>query len=105
MRKLLLLTIFISTIASAQKNSGFNGLNMNPGNLFKLSDAQTRSISPENLTGEPGKGGMATLEQGNARNAARELGQGWKVNPYIHIEPGQTFTMAEITGSGAIQHI
>jgi hypothetical protein len=27
------------------------------------------------------------------------------VNPYVHIEPGKTFTLAEITGSGAIQHI
>ena len=105
MRKIFCLLIFISTIASAQKTSGFNGLNMNPGNLFLLSDAKTRSISPENLSGEPGKGGMATLENGNARNNARELGQGWKVNPYVIIKAGETFTMAEITGPGAIQHI
>ncbi len=90
---------------SAQKTGGFNGLEMNMGNLFRLSDAKTRSISPENFTGEPGKGGMATLEQGNARNAARELGVGWKVNPYVHIEPGKTFTLAEIEGPGAVQHI
>ena len=105
MRKLFLAFIFISTIASAQQQEKFNGLNMNMGNLFRLSDAKTRSISPENLTGEPGKGGMATLENGNAKNAARDLGQGWKVNPYIIIKPGETFTMAEITGPGAIQHI
>ncbi|GAA0529149.1 DUF2961 domain-containing protein [Chitinophaga japonensis] len=78
---------------------------MNMGNLFYLSDAKTRSISPENFSGEKGKGGMATLEQGLARNAARDLGQGWKVSPYIHIEPGQTYTLAEIEGPGAIQHI
>ena len=78
---------------------------MNMGNLFRLSNAKTRSISPENLTGEPGKGGMATLENGSANNAARELGQGWKVNPFIVIKPGETFTMAEIDGPGAIQHI
>jgi D-arabinan exo alpha-(1,3)/(1,5)-arabinofuranosidase (non-reducing end) len=29
----------------------FNGLGMNMGNLWRLSNAQTRSISPENLTG------------------------------------------------------
>jgi Protein of unknown function (DUF2961) len=33
------------------------------------------------------------------------LGQGWKVNPFIVINPGQTFTLAEIKASGAIQHI
>jgi hypothetical protein len=105
MKKLLLLAMaaFLHGAATAQKP--FNGLEMNMGNLHRLSDAKTRSISPENFTGEPGKGGMATLEQGNARNAARDLGQGWKVNPYIHIEPGKTFTLAEIDGSGAIQHI
>ncbi|WP_119079989.1 glycoside hydrolase family 172 protein [Chitinophaga alhagiae] len=105
MKKLFLISLAacISSAALAQK--GFNGLEMNMGNLHRLSDAKTRSISPENFTGEPGKGGMATLEQGNARNAARELGQGWKVNPYIHIEPGKTFTLAEIEGPGAIQHI
>ena len=37
----------------------FNGLDMNMGNLYRLSDAKTRSISPENFTGEKGKGGMA----------------------------------------------
>ncbi|MES1215896.1 MAG: glycoside hydrolase family 172 protein, partial [Bacteroidota bacterium] len=54
---------------------------------------------------EPGKGGMATLENGSAKNAAKDLGQGWKVNPFVVIKPGETYTMAEITGSGAIQHI
>ncbi|WP_246859009.1 DUF2961 domain-containing protein [Chitinophaga sp. XS-30] len=105
MKKLFLLSMAVCTGLAALAQQGFNGLEMNMGNLHRLSDAKTRSISPENPTGEPGKGGMATLEQGNARNAARELGQGWKVNPYIHIEPGQTYTLAEITGPGAIQHI
>ena len=73
--------------------------------LLQLRDAKTRSISPENFTGEKGKGGMATLEEGSAARAARELGQGWKVNPYIHIEPGETFTLAQIEGSGIINHI
>jgi len=75
------------------------------GQLCVLKDAETRSISPENFTGEKGKGGMATLEEGSAAHAARELGQGWKVNPYVVIEPGTTFTLAEIEGSGIINHI
>lgn len=73
--------------------------------LCRVKDAETRSISPENLTGEKGRGGMATLESGSAASAARELGQGWKVNPYVHIEPGTTFTLGQVTGSGAINHI
>ena len=84
--------------AMAQGVGGLDG-------LYVLKDAETRSISPENFTGEKGKGGMATLEEGTASKAARELGQGWKVNPYIHIEPGQTFTLGEIQGSGVINHI
>ena len=101
----LFLMILLSSIGYSQKAGSFNGLDMNLGNLFRLSDAQTRSISPENYNGAPGKGGMAKLDSGYARNAARELGQGWKVNPFVPIEPGQTFTIAEINGSGAIQHI
>ena len=96
----LIIGICISIIGIGQK---FNGLDVNLGNLYKLSDAKTRSISPENFTGEPGKGGMAT--KGTGSNASRDLGQGWKVSPSVPIEPGQTFTLAEITGSGAIQHI
>ncbi|MEN8116713.1 MAG: hypothetical protein ABFS16_07015 [Bacteroidota bacterium] len=83
----IVIAIFFATQLFAQSGD-FNGLNTNLGNLWKVSDAETRSISPENFTGEKGKGGMATLEEGNARKAARDLGQGWKVNPYIHIKAG-----------------
>ncbi len=83
----------------------FDALNMSLGNLPRLSNARTRSISPENFTGEKGKGGMADIPEGSASKAARELGQGWKVNPYVHIEPNQTFTLADIRGPGVIQHI
>jgi hypothetical protein len=100
-----LLILLYCTPLFAQTPKSFNGLDMNLGNLYRLSPAKTRSISPENLTGEPGKGGMATIDKGSAADAARELGQGWKVNPYTVIKPGETLTMGEITGSGAIQHI
>ena len=75
------------------------------GNLSLLSDAETRSISPENLIGEKGKGGMCELDDGSAKNAARELGKGWKVNPYVIIKPHETLEIAHIEGSGAIQQI
>lgn len=82
---------------------GFNGLDMGMGNLARLSDAKSRSISAENFTGEAGKGGMAT--EGTGAGCARDLGLGWKVSPSVAIEAGETFTMADIEGPGAIQHI
>ena len=110
-RILILVVITLLSVFSVSSQPAFNGLDMNLGNLYRMSDAKTRSISPENFTGEKGKGGMARLEDkdkvnvANASNAARDLGQGWKVNPYIRIKPGETFTIAEIDGMGAIQHI
>lgn len=83
----------------------FDGLNMNMGTLPLLSNAVTRSIGPENFTGEKGKGGMCKLEDGAAKEAARELGVKWKVNPFIRISSKETFTLADIVGPGAIEHI
>ena len=81
----------------------FNGLGMNMGNLSRLSNALTRSLSPENFTGEKGKAGMAT--EGTGARCARDLGQGWKISPSVRIEAGTTFTLADIEGPGAIQQI
>lgn len=83
--------------------SDFNGLGLHLGNLARLSKAKSRSISPENFTGEKGKGGMAT--DGPAARMARGLGQGWKVSPFIVLEPGETRDLADIKGMGAIQQI
>lgn len=111
MKKNLLLLCMLLIAFNAWSQSGFNGLDMNMGNLYRMSNAQSRSISPENFTGEKGKGGMARLDEkdlpnrANAAHEARDLGQGWKVNPFIKIKPGETFTLAEINGPGAIQHI
>lgn len=81
----------------------FNGLNLGLGNLALLSSAETRSISPENFTGEKGRGGMAT--DGTGAGPARELGQGWKVSPSIRIAPHTITTLADIHGMGTLQHI
>jgi len=83
--------------------NNFNGLGLNLGNLSKLSKAQTRSISPENFNGKKGGGGMAT--EGHSAECARDLGQGWKISPCVTIKAGETFTIADIDGSGAIQQI
>jgi len=70
--------------------------------LTTRKNIRTFSICPENPTGEKGKGGMAA--EGTASYAARELGQGWKVNPYIVVEEGKTAVLADIRGQGAIKH-
>jgi len=82
-----------------------NGLNNNLGNLFTLSNAKSRSVCPENPTGGKGMGGACELGDGSARLAARDLGKGWKVNPYVNIPAGETYVMADIDGPGCIQHI
>jgi hypothetical protein len=83
--------------------ASFNGLGMSLGNLSLLSNAKTRSISPENFTGAKGKAGMST--DGPAARCARDLGQGWKISPFVSIEAGQEHVVADIEGPGAIQQI
>jgi hypothetical protein len=100
----LITTFFIYNQCISQQGK-FNGLDMNMGNLFRLSNAQSRSISPENPTGEKGKGGMTPISKGVDSAPARELGTGWKVSPRVIINAGTTFTIADVDGPGAIQHI
>lgn len=60
-----------------------------------LDGTLTRSISPENPTGEPGAGGTA----------ASRLGAGRKGRPCITVPAGETATIADITGPGVIRHL
>ena len=66
-------------------------------------DVESFSISPENPTGERGKGGMAT--EGGGAHWARDLGQGWKISPMITVEANSTAVLADVCGEGAIKHI
>ncbi len=102
---LLTLSAALALAASpcAVRADGSSGLTTGLGDLFRTSSAQSRSISPENLTGEKGRGGMAT--EGTGKNAARDLGQTWKVSPSVVIKAGATFTLGEIKGPGCIQQI
>jgi len=107
-RRILLIGSCLLCLCGASGNSdaaetSFDGLGVNLGNLYRVSKARSRSISPENFTGEKGKAGMAT--EGTGKNAARELGQGWKVSPSVVIKSKKTFTLADIEGTGAIQSI
>jgi hypothetical protein len=102
--KIIILVAAASLIVSAQeKPKGFNGLGLGMNSLSRLSKAQTRSISPENFTGEKGKAGMSI--DGPAMSSARDLGQGWKVSPYVRVPAGETFVMADVKSEGAIQQI
>jgi hypothetical protein len=79
------------------------------GSLPYLNSAKTRSISPENPTGEKGKGGMAIPNPHDPRlpfsAAARDLGQRWKVSPFVKPAAGETITIMDVEGPGVIQHI
>ena len=73
--------------------------------LARTQNIRTVSVSPENLTGEKGKGGATPLEEGTARQAARDLGTGWKVNPYLWIRSGEIITLADVRDEGEIRQI
>lgn len=95
--------ILFNTLSEDTTMEMTNGIGIHLGNLSRLSCAKTRSISAENFSGEKGKGGMA--KEGISAKAARDLGQGWKVSPAVNIEGHTIFTVAEIKGPGAIQHM
>jgi len=80
----------------------FNAFSLGLGHLPLLSNAQTRSISAENPTGERGGGAHAIPDE---KSAASMLGKGWKVRPCITLEPATVTTLADIEGPGVIQHI
>ena len=96
------LLLALSTSGWSQ-GTPYDGLTNNLSNIDRMSDARTYSISPENPTGEKGQGGRA--KEGTGAYASRELGQGWKVSPSINVKAGQTITLADIDGSGQIEHI
>src|SRR6266568_8062198 len=94
---------FLIPFTAFGQETSYDGLENQLSNLYRLSNAKSLSISPENPTGEKGKGGMAT--EGTGAKAARDLGRGWKISPSVDIAARTTYTVAEISGSGAIQHI
>ncbi len=84
----------------------FGGLNTLP----LLDASRTRSVCAENPTGEKGKGGMAVPHPKEPKpaasaRAADDLGQGWKVRPFLRVNAGETATLMDVEGPGTIQHI
>jgi hypothetical protein len=86
--------------------------------IARLSDATTRLVTAENVYGKKGAGGMAELSEtpqedvatlgqhwSGPNQAARDLGQGWKVRPCITVPAGQTSPIMDVEGPGVVQHI
>src|SRR5450756_1273967 len=71
--------------------------------VSRLGASRTRSFCPENPHGEAGRAAMA--EVGSASRAARDLGRGWKVDPYVDIAPGATHELANLDEPGCVRHL
>ncbi len=75
-----------------------------------LTDMRTRSISAENPTGAKGEGGKAVPnpaepKPASSARAADDLGQGWKVRPFLRVNAGETVTLMDVDGPGVLRHI
>jgi hypothetical protein len=79
------------------------------GMLPLLTRAESRQISPENPTGAKGMGARAIPNPNDPTlpfsKAAEELGQGWKVSPFLKPKAGSTITIMDVDGPGVIEHI
>ena len=77
--------------------------------LPMMAGAVTRQINAENPTGEKG-GACRWAPDPNDPNlpfsrAASDLGKGWKVNPFVSVDAGETIQLADIRGPGIINEI
>jgi len=81
---------------------GGKQMEINLSNLYLKRDAESRSFSAENPTGEKGKGAMADPK---GEGAARELGQGWKVRPCLTLKAGEIMILMDNDGPGVICHM
>ena len=72
------------------------------GGVPFLADAKTRSICAENPDGSKGAGAQ---DDPRGQGAGGWLGKGWKITPCTTAKAGETLTLADISGSGVIQHI
>jgi len=75
---------------------------MSLNELWQNSNIITRSISPENPNGEV-KGGAKAKSTPDL--PCSNLGDGWKVRPFITINPNETVTIGDIKDEGMIKHI
>ena len=89
---LLLLSWFWLPCGAPAADAPFNGLDLNLGNLYRVSAAKTRSISPENFTGEKGLAGMSTEWPGPGRGPRSRPGlEDFTLRAdrgQVHVHPG-----------------
>lgn len=79
------------------------------GTLPVLVQAESRQVSPENPTGGKGMGARAIPNPKDPHlpfsAAAEDLGQGWKVSPFVKPQAGEPLTIMDVEGPGIIEHI
>lgn len=80
---------FVLALASSASGAGMPSTTVD--DLYRMSDAETRWISPENPTGAKGAGGKANR---GAKGAA-----------FIVVKPGETAVLADIQGAGIIHRM
>ena len=105
-RSFVCMSLVVGSASVLAQSGDFPGMstlaNLSPG-------SESRMVSPENPTGEKGKGAMASPDPSNPNlpfsGPAARLGQGWKVNPFIRIAPHATVTIMDVAGPGTIEHI
>jgi hypothetical protein len=71
--------------------------------LSVLDNLKSKSISPENFTGEKSRGRRATTVTGE--DCARDLGSSWNLSSSVKIKGRQIFELAAIDGPGMIEQI
>jgi hypothetical protein len=94
-------------------SSALTGVASASADLTNLPDlkpgAESRMVSPENPTGDKGKGAMALPNPRDAdlsfSSRAEHLGRGWKVRPFIKVAAHSTVTIMDVDGPGTIEHI
>ncbi|MBE2204920.1 MAG: DUF2961 domain-containing protein [Chthoniobacterales bacterium] len=94
-----------------------NSFALSLSSLPLVAKAQTRSVSPENVYGEKGRGGMAEHSETpqpevtrigqpwEPNSCSRDLGRGWKVRPLIRVKADTTVTIMDVDGPGVIQQM
>ncbi|HVU95524.1 MAG TPA: hypothetical protein VHE34_09880 [Puia sp.] len=86
----LLLPVLPAFVSPVFAQTPFNGVESNLSNLFRLSPARSRSISPENFNGAKGAGGKATTGTEQARPAIWD--KVGRSAPSVTIKAGQTLS-------------